>query len=325
MQLLETVSLLTPDGYFYKAENCHGGLLPGSAVNLAPPKLNLYESARINDAKDGWIIEEDLDGSHAPAFDFNEVEQESFVFDDTFYTHIPSVKYSLAVIRALSRHAVHRVRTKNGDRFFMFRGMETQNRLIYLNNNLNIIARETIAAYNFLYNSTGILCDEYLNVLSKTKFGIEQSIYCMKLSFDYLIQIASHFLFKNRKLDSLGLFLEFFESNSDNALKIKELIFGRYIDKNFYFLNFLNSIANCYKHSYLQVFADCLHGKEVPSVMTVHLGKKGVITVSNGQYLQLIYAFHVSMAESMNSIKDTLSDDVRDYFEQRENASMGFI
>ncbi|MBB5143773.1 hypothetical protein [Desulfovibrio intestinalis] len=325
MHLLNTVSLLTPDGYFYKAENCHGGLLPGSAVNIAPPKLKPYESARINEAKNDWIIEEDLNGLHAPAFDFNEVDQESFIFDDRFYTHIPDVKYSLATLRALSRHAVHRVRTKNGDRFFNFRGMETQNRLIYLNNNLNIIAKETVAAYNFLYNSTGVPCDNYLNILSKTKFGIEQSIYCMKLSFDYLIQIASYFLFKKRKLDSLGAFLKLLGKNNDNALKVKELIFSRYTDKNFNFLKFLNGIANCYKHSYLQAFADCLHGKGVPSVITVHLEKNDVITVSNGQYLQLIYGFHVSMAESMSSIKDTLSEDIRCYFEQRENDPMGFI
>jgi len=325
MQILETVSLLTPDGYFYKAESRHGSLLPGSAVNVAPPSLKPYESARINEAKNDWIIEEDLEGLHAPAFDFNEVEQETCVIDETYYSQIPEFRYSFAVIRALSRHTVHKVRTKNGDRFFKFRGMETQNRLIYLANNLNIIAKDTVNAYNFLNSSSGIALAEYSAILSKTKFGIEQSIYCMKLSFDCLIQVASNFIFKNQKIDSLGQFLKCIDKKNDHALKIKELIFSRYTDKNFFFLNSLNGVANCYKHSYLQSFADFLHGTEVPSVMTVHLKEKNTIIVSNYQYLQFIYAFHVSMSASMDSIKDTLPDDIRLYFEQMENDPMGFI
>ena len=324
MQLLEVVSQLTSDGYFYSAVRHHSGFLPSGAVNLPPPMLKPDEAAKINDTKDSWIIEKDPDGLHAPAFDFNETEQESFIFDEAFYTHIPDVKFSFAVIRALSRHASYKVCTATGERFFKFRGMETQNRLMYLYNNLNVIAKETTEAYKILYNSHGISWDNYSYLHCKTKFGIEQSVYCMKLSFDYLIQIACYFLFKNRKLESLGTLLKALEENNDKALKINKHIFSRYSDRNYKFLFFLNNIANCYKHSYLQAFGDELHGEGVPTVTTVHL-KKDVITVSNCQYLQLIYAFKVSMAESMNSIKDTLADDARSYFEKIESDPMGFI
>ena len=162
-------------------------------------------------------------------------------------------------------------------------------------------------------------------VLSKTKFGIEQSVYCMKLSFDYLIQIACFFLFKDRAMDCLGSFLTALKENQAKAQKLNALIFSRYKDKNYELLKFLNDSANCYKHSYLQAFADSLHGEEVPSVMTVHLKKGNTIAVSNGQYLQLIYAFNVSMAEAMNSIKDFVPDEVRGLIEQRENDPMGFV
>ena len=324
MRLLKTVSRLTLDGYFYMAESRHGDYLPSGAVNLAPPSLKPFESAKINEEKNDWIIEEDPTGLHAPAFDFNDVEKEFFVFDEKFYTSIPLADYSLAIVRALTRHSVHKIKTKTGDRFFTFRGMEAQNRLIYLKNNLIFISKETIDAYNILYNSSGLSTDQYNYLLFKTKFGIEQSIYCMKLSFDYLIQITCYFLFNHRKIDSLGKFLERRKNNADDTQKIVNKSFNRYGDKHYNYMETLNDLANCYKHSYLQAFADNLHGKGVPSVTTVNL-KKDVITVSNCQYLQLIYAFNISMADSMNSIKDSLSEETRKYFENMENDSMGFI
>ena len=327
MQLLETISQLTPDGYFHRAipYRFHWNLLPAGAVNISPPSLKPYEAARINETKDGWIIEEDLEGLHAPAFDFNEVEKETFVFDKSFYAHIHAPKYSLAVIRALTRHAVYKVRTNSGDRFFKFRGMETQNRLIYLNNNLNFISKETIEAYNILYNYSGITYKDYTYLLFKTKFGIEQSVYCMRLSFDYIIQIASYFLFSDTEISSLGSFLYGSKHNTKKAQKINELIFRRYNDINYKFLSMLNDIANCYKHSYLQAFADELHGEGVPAITNVNLNKDKVIIVSDCQYLQIIYAFHDSMAKTVDSIKDGLPKKARSYFEKIEKDPMGFI
>lgn len=326
MKVLDIVSLLTPDGYFFKAAKSHG-FLPNMGINLPPPALKPLESARINDTKDGWIIENDPKGLHAPAFEFNDVEQNTFIFDEKIGNTIPAVKYSLAAIRVLAKNAKYKVSTAKGEAFFTFRGQEIQNRLIYLNNNLKFISQETCQAYNIFYsNKAGMDMSTYNYLLYKTNFGIEMSVYCMRVSFDYLIQIACYFESNERSIYSIGSFLKELENNSMLANKIRDRIFKKFTEKNYEFLYFLNNVSNCYKHSNLQAFADGLHA-DIPIVPTVHLKNKRepCIAVSDCQYLQLVYAFHVSMAEAMNSIKDMLDESSRKRLEEIENDPTQFI
>jgi hypothetical protein len=331
------VSQLTRDGYFYGIEHAHDNCLPNGAVDLLPPILKPLQAALINDEKNGWIIEDDPDGCHAPAFDFNDVEQQTLMFDDCLSVELPKINHPLAAIRALARNAAYKISTKDGEKFFTFRGVELQNRIFFLVENVNFAAQEVVSAYNTIRAQQGMTSP---NLIYRTKFGIEQSVYCMKLTFDYLIQIACWKIYENLEIDSLGCFLESLQlecceshktpkrnKNTLPAEDVRKLIFKRFSRGNFNFLCFLNSLANCYKHSFLQAFADRLHGEDVLLVMGVHRkGKnKDVVTALNCQYFHLIHAFRVSLMETMNSIKDSLPEDVHKHIVDAENSPFNFV